>query len=112
MSGDKPKIKDLPEVAGNTPRSILNKVVLPAPFGPRSAKISPLFMERLTLSRAGIVLPRYLLEVRAPQCRNGAQLYKESLREKFISSRFNDIQSVFEDSFLAVKKNERAESRD
>src|SRR2546423_7799348 len=50
MSG--PSISTLPAVAFTIPQMMLMSVVLPAPFGPRSAKISPRRIARSTFVRA------------------------------------------------------------
>ena len=47
-----PSTVTLPEVAFTMPQTMLISVVLPAPFGPSSAKISPRRMSRLALFSA------------------------------------------------------------
>jgi len=42
----------MPAVGFIIPHTALISVVLPAPFGPRSANISPRFTSKFTLSRA------------------------------------------------------------
>jgi hypothetical protein len=42
-----------PSVRGVNPASALNNVDLPPPFGPTTATFLPLFIEKLTLSKAG-----------------------------------------------------------
>src|SRR5689334_14807026 len=48
----KPSTATRPAVGVTSPQTMLMSVVLPAPLGPRSAKISPLEMSRLTAFRA------------------------------------------------------------
>ena len=47
-----PQKEIAPASGANDPAIMLNKVVLPAPFGPITAKISPGFTSRLTPSTA------------------------------------------------------------
>jgi hypothetical protein len=47
-----PSTVTLPEVGLAMPQMMLTSVVLPAPFGPSSAKISPRRISRLMLSSA------------------------------------------------------------
>ena len=52
-----PAIYAFPEVTEMSPVNILNKVVFPAPLTPSNPKHSPLFISRLILSTASLVLP-------------------------------------------------------
>ena len=59
-SRSKPHTLALPEVLITVPAKIFIKVVLPAPFGPKSPKISPFFTCKLNLLRAKIFLVELL----------------------------------------------------
>src|SRR3982751_5949932 len=48
-----PSAITVPELGVTMPQTMLMRVVLPAPFGPSSAKISPFRISRLMLLRAG-----------------------------------------------------------
>jgi len=47
-----PKMRTVPEVFFSAPQTAPMSVVLPAPFGPRSARISPARISRLTPASA------------------------------------------------------------
>src|SRR5580765_1987501 len=82
-----PATETLPSLALTIPQTMLMSVVLPAPFGPRSAKISPgsisrlmflsalkpdaYVLERLVTERTGCMGPCVAAETRHTQARCG-----------------------------------------
>ena len=61
LAGSRPSISSVPLVGASSVVSILMVVVLPAPFGPRKAKISPGDVERDVVDGGNV--PKFLDEL-------------------------------------------------
>src|SRR5437870_11920562 len=76
----RPQLRILPELGFSAPAIMLNRVVLPAPFGPMKPKICPLRTSKLT-SLTAARPPKY--RVMLSTCRIGTLAFSTESPEQF-----------------------------